>query len=105
MAGSSADSRCGIGATTSCLHSALDVSTALLLGHAEYTAEGWVTTFDNNDNVVCFEEGSGQVCPMPGNLPFAFTGQWRSPLTGLSYMRNRWYSPRLGQFISHDPLH
>jgi len=71
----------------------------------EYTPKGRVTTFDNAGLVTCQEEGSGSVCPMPGGLPFAFNGQWRSSLTGLSYMRNRWYSPRLGQFMSHDPLH
>jgi RHS repeat-associated protein len=88
------------------LVSVFDTSTQNLLGHAEYTPEGRVTTFDNAGSVTCQEEGNhGTVCPMPGRLPFAFNGQWRSSLTGLSYMRNRWYSPRLGQFMSHDPLH
>lgn len=87
------------------LVSVFDTGTQNLIGHAEYTPEGRVTTFDNFGSVVCQEEGSGMVCPMPGTLPFAFNGQWRSSLTGLSYMRNRWYSPRLGQFMSHDPLH
>jgi len=88
------------------LVSVFDTGTQNLLGHAEYTPEGRVTTFDNTGSVTCQEEGNhGTVCPMPGGLPFAFNGQWRSSLTGLSYMRNRWYSPRLGQFMSHDPLH
>ena len=38
------------------------------------------------------------------NMPFGFNGMWRSNTTGLSFMRNRWYSPQLGQFMSHDPL-
>lgn len=37
-------------------------------------------------------------------MPFGFNGMWRSNTTGLSFMRNRWYSPQLGQFMSHDPL-
>jgi RHS repeat-associated protein len=85
--------------------SAFDTSSETMMGSASYTAEGRVTTYDNTGSTLCFEEGSGSVCPMPGGLPFAFNGQWRSSLTGLSYMRNRWYSPRLGQFMSHDPLH
>jgi hypothetical protein len=68
------------------LVSVFDTSTQALVGHAEYTAEGRVTTYDNSNSVVCHEEGTGSVCPMPGNLPFAFNGQWRSSLTGLSYM-------------------
>ena len=68
------------------LVSVFDTSTQALVGYAEYTAEGRVTTYDNANNVVCQEAGTGSVCPMPGNLPFAFNGQWRSSLTGLSYM-------------------
>jgi len=71
------------------LVSVFDTSTQNLIGHAEYTPEGRVTTFDNMGSVTCQEEGSGSVCPMPGGLPFAFNGQWRSSLTGLSYMRNQ----------------
>mgnify|MGYP006191519927 CR=1 FL=1 len=36
--------------------------------------------------------------------PMLQNSLFRSPTTGLVYMRNRWYSPRLGQFVSHDPL-
>ncbi|MEZ4462468.1 MAG: RHS repeat-associated core domain-containing protein [bacterium] len=82
-----------------------DAGAEALSGHAEYSPEGRLTTFDVGGNLVCQEEGTGSVCAVPGGLPFAFNGQWRSSLTGLSYVRNRWYSPRLGQFVSHDPLH
>jgi RHS repeat-associated protein len=37
-------------------------------------------------------------------MPFGFASAWRSPGTGLYYMRNRWYSAELGQFLSQDPL-
>ncbi|MBA2663650.1 MAG: RHS repeat-associated core domain-containing protein, partial [Bradymonadaceae bacterium] len=53
----------------------------------------------------CTEEGSaGKVCPNPGAMPFGFVSAYRSPATGLVFMRNRWYSPALGQFLSTDPL-
>ncbi len=51
------------------------------------------------------ELSSDDVCiPLQGAFPFAFNTAWRSPVTGLSYMRNRWYSAELGQFLSTDPL-
>ena len=53
----------------------------------------------------CVEVGQvGVQCALPGGSPFGFVGAWRSDRTGLVYMRHRWYDPRLGQFLSHDPL-
>ncbi len=35
---------------------------------------------------------------------FGFHGRDRDPVTGWIYMRNRWYDPELGRFVSQDPL-
>jgi RHS repeat-associated protein len=40
----------------------------------------------------------------PVGFPFGAGGHYLDPISGLSYMRNRWYSPELGRFISRDPL-
>ena len=55
--------------------------------------------------MVCEEEGTGAVCEsLGGAFPFGFNTAWRSSRTGLYAMRHRWYSPTLGEFLSHDPL-
>jgi RHS repeat-associated protein len=35
---------------------------------------------------------------------YDYTGRERDPLTGLLYYRARWYDPKLGRFISEDPI-
>ena len=35
---------------------------------------------------------------------FGFHGRDRDPATGWVYMRNRWYDPEMGRFVSQDPL-
>ena len=84
--------------------SAFDMTTQIAFGHAEYSPEGRITS-NVNGAQPCVEEGTGAICALPGGMPFAFNGQWRSDKTGLTYMRNRWYSARLGQFVTTDPLH
>jgi len=72
---------------------------------AEYDPHGRVTLRNSDEVIVCEEAGNaGIVCDAPSGLPFGFASALRSDVTGLVYMRNRWYSPRLGQFITHDPL-
>jgi RHS repeat-associated protein len=85
------------------LHSTISDATVAM---AEYNAEGRVKTYDPALGVpVCQEEGNpGTVCRGPENIAFGFNSMWRSPVSGLVYMRNRMYSPRLAEFISHDPL-
>lgn len=39
----------------------------------------------------------------PGGQNLGFHGAWTDPVTGLVYLRNRWYDPRNGQFLSPDP--
>nr|MBA2664358.1 hypothetical protein [Lujinxingiaceae bacterium] len=71
---------------------------------AEYNPHGRLTLQYAADPP-CTEEGNaGKVCPNPGAMPFGFVSAYRSPATGLVFMRNRWYSPALGQFLSTDPL-
>ena len=35
---------------------------------------------------------------------YGYTGRRHDPETGLMYYRNRYYSPYLGRFITHDPI-
>ena len=82
-----------------------DTDAAALTGLADFSAQGRMTLFNDDETVSCQEEGSGFVCgQLSGAFPFGFNSAWRSRTTGLVSMRHRWYSPTLGQFVSHDPL-
>jgi RHS repeat-associated protein len=74
----------------------------------EYSAMGRAKLWDlGEQNILCQEEGTGDICtPTLSEMafPFGFNMAWRSPRTGLSNMRARWYSAEMGQFMSHDPL-
>jgi RHS repeat-associated protein len=71
---------------------------------ARYNPHGRLRLFDADEDEQCAEEGDpGRVCNNPSGIPFGFASALRSEATGLVYMRNRWYSPRLAQFITHDP--
>lgn len=39
-----------------------------------------------------------------GGLSLGFTGAVADPLSGLLYLRNRWYDPGIGIWLSQDPL-
>ena len=82
----------------------LDDATGTLDRVMHYTPEGLSTHYSESGQVLCDEEASLVVTCTELNMPFGFNGMWRSNTTGLSHMRNRWYSPQLGQFMSHDPL-
>ena len=82
-----------------------DTESFTLTALADYTAQGHRTALDSNEAVVCEEEGTGAICDsLGGAFPFGFNTAWRSSRTGLYAMRHRWYSPTLGEFLSHDPL-
>jgi len=70
---------------------------------ATYTAEGQVILLDSMESELCREDGVNP-CVHPVESPFGFVSAWRSDTTGFIWMRNRWYSPTLGEFLSHDPL-
>ena len=36
--------------------------------------------------------------------PFQYAGQYTDPISGLVYMRARWYDPTTAQFLTRDPL-
>jgi RHS repeat-associated protein len=44
--------------------------------------------------------------PILGNrpAPFGFTGEFQSPVSGLEYLRARWYNPRSGTLLGRDPF-
>lgn len=83
-----------------------DADAVELVGLADYTAMGRVKLVNQDETAGCDEESPGHnVCaPLSGVFPFGFNSAWRSRATGLVSMRHRWYSPKLGQFTSHDPL-
>jgi len=81
----------------------IDESTGQIHSMARYTPEGLMRVLEPDGTVLCDERASlDTTCSLP--IPFGFNGMWRSEASGLSYMRNRWYSPQLAQFMSHDPL-
>jgi len=81
----------------------IDESTGQVHSMARYTPEGLMRVLEPDGSVLCDERASLDTsCTLP--IPFGFNGMWRSEQSGLSYMRNRWYSPQLAQFMSHDPL-
>ena len=74
------------------------------LGTLSWTPEGRATVHGPNGAVQCAPNGTGALCSTPGGIEFGFAGQWQSAPTGLVWMRARWYSPALAQFLSPDPL-
>jgi RHS repeat-associated protein len=70
---------------------------------AHYDVEGRIQLSDARGQTKCKERGTGTICPHPLGSPFGFVSAWRSSVSGLVYMRNRWYAKDLGEFISHDP--
>jgi RHS repeat-associated protein len=80
-----------------------------LVAMGDYDANGRMSTQPPDmSGGGCVEVGLfGTPCLLMTNateMPFAFNGAWKSSVTGMSQMRFRWYSPTLGQFVSHDPL-
>ena len=78
------------------------------LSHARsFDALGRATLWNPDETPGCEELGADEVCdwqPSQARFGFGWHSAWRSPLTGLVQMRQRWYSPGLGQFLSPDPL-
>ena len=71
----------------------------------EYTPHGRIRGLAPDGTELCVEEGTGDDCIVNLGLPaFGVASAYRSRHTGITYMRNRWYDVRLGQFLTHDPL-
>lgn len=70
-------------------------------------AEAYANTFSagNEATLALFEAPDARKTPVStiGN-PFSFQGHPRDLETGLVYVRNRYYDPELGRFITADPL-
>lgn len=65
-----------------------------------YDAEGnevWSRVLDMDGNVI---EKTGN----KGMVPFLFQGQYYDRETGLAYNRFRYYSPKMGMYVSQDPI-
>jgi RHS repeat-associated protein len=53
------------------------------------------------------EELSGSFDNLPGGFDYGFVGTLgcrKDPASSLVYMRQRWYAPELGRFVSKDPI-
>jgi len=79
---------------------------ATVRNHLEYNSFGNVTSADDpttatvNDGDRPGLEGAGnEFSPQR-----SYTGREPDPSTGLIYYRARWYDPRIGRFISEDPI-
>jgi RHS repeat-associated protein len=77
---------------------------ARLDSSVDYTPEGRFTARNTDGKAVCTEPIVGDRCSLPAGMPFGFASAYRSPVTGLIWMRQRWYSPELAQFLTRDPL-
>ena len=65
-----------------------------------YDADGnevWSRVLDMDGNVIG-ETGN------KGMVPFLFQGQYYDRETGLAYNRFRYYSPKMGMYVSQDPI-
>jgi RHS repeat-associated protein len=82
-------------------------STAKIRNHLEYDSFGNVTSVDDpttgantSDGDLPGLEGSGnEYSPQR-----SYTGREPDAATGLIYYRARWFDPKLGRFISEDPI-
>ncbi len=68
-------------------------------GGVDYNTFGVVENFAN-----CATEPRDECAGPVAGMPFGFASAWRSSGTGLIHMRERWYSPALGEFLTRDPL-
>ena len=74
-------------------------------GITDFSSQGRLTRREHDESIVCQEEDAVRCdLALDDAFPFGFNAAWRSPTTHLYQMRYRWYSPELGEFLSHDPL-
>ena len=71
-----------------------------------YDTHGSVSALTNAQNEVLAQNaydayGAGSVSPLS---PFGYCGEYLDNETGFVYLRNRYYDPNTGRFISQDPI-
>ena len=82
--------RDGLGSITE-----VTTDTGALVERYEYDVYGAVTIYNSNDVTITVSAIDN---------PYLFTGRRYDPESGNYYYRARYYSPRLGRFLSMDPL-
>lgn len=80
-----------------------DVTTKQMHAIADYSPEGKVRILSPTYQTQCDESAGAQSCLIIPRCNFMFGSLWKSDITGLIWMRNRWYSYEFGQFLSMDP--
>ncbi|MBI2300535.1 MAG: hypothetical protein HYU66_16620, partial [Armatimonadetes bacterium] len=71
---------------------------------AEYDPDGRASRYDSGGGLTSRDGGPDLADGLKCGLPFGFGTAFSPPRSGLVYLRNRWYSTRLCQFLSPDPL-
>jgi RHS repeat-associated protein len=82
-----------------------DVTTKRMHAIADYSPEGKAQILSPTYQTQCDEESAGaQSCLISPHCNFMFGSLWKSDVTGLVWMRNRWYESQLNQFLLVDKL-
>ena len=73
-----------------------------------HSPRGDTTNLINSDGTYTRYEYSAFGKEMTGNTyaynPFGYCGEYRDSESGFIYLRNRYYDPSIGRFISEDPI-
>ena len=72
------------------------------VGYYTYDAHGSVIGMSNESYV--YDAFGNQITNTTTYNPFRYCGEYMEPDTGLIYLRNRYYDPSIGRFITEDPV-
>ena len=72
------------------------------VGYYTYDAHGSVIGMSNESYV--YDAFGNQITDTTSYNPFRYCGEYMEPDTGLIYLRNRYYDPSIGRFITEDPI-
>ena len=72
------------------------------VGYYTYDAHGSVVGMSNESYV--YDAFGNQITDTTSYNPFRYCGEYQEPDTGLIYLRNRYYDPSIGRFITEDPI-
>ncbi len=73
-----------------------------------YSGQGDVAILTNAEDIVAsytFDAYGNQLEENAIYNPFGYRGEYQDLCSGLIYLRNRYYDPSIGRFISEDPVH